>query len=84
MVSVVGAESAIRPVSLQREGAPGPRHQVPVRSGNDAETVGGEALGDECSEGNGTNGVLSNDIQDKMELRVGTTLTFGRYNLILS
>ena len=31
---------------------------------------------EECSDGKGTKGMLSNDVKDKMEMRVGTTVTF--------
>ena len=76
MQHAFGAGSAIRSDSLQRAGALGLRHQLLVRFGNDVETLDDEALGDECSDGKGTNGILSNDIKDKMDMRVGTTMTF--------
>ena len=63
---VFGAESAIRPDSLQRAGALGLLHQLLVRFGNDVGTLDDEALRDECSDEKGTNGMLSNDMKDKM------------------
>ena len=70
-----GAESAIRPDSLQRAGALGLLHRLLVRFGTDVETQEDEALGDEWSEGKLTNGIQSNDIRDKMEMRMRTTMT---------
>ena len=76
MGCVFGADSALRPDSPQRGSALGLWHQLLVRFGNDVETLDDEALGNECSDGKRTNGMLSNDIKDKMEMRVGTTMTF--------
>ena len=41
-------------------------HQLLVQFGNVVETLGDEALGDEWSDGKRTNGMLSNDITDRM------------------
>ena len=82
-VRVFGAESAIRPDSLQRAGASGLWHQLLVRFGNDVETLDDEALGDECSVGKGTNLMLSNDIKDRMRMRVVMTTIFTQTHLDL-
>ena len=79
-----GAESAIQTDALQRAGSSGLlHHQRLVRFGNDVETLDDEALGDEWSDGKGTNLTLSNDIKDRMRLRVGTTMTFTQTQLDL-
>ena len=74
--AVFGAESAIRPDSLPRAGAHGLLHRLLVRCGTDVETLDDEALGDEWSEGKLTNGIRSNHIRDRMEMRMRTTMTF--------
>ena len=78
---MLGAESTIRPDSLQRVGASGLLHQLLVRFGNDVETLDDEALGDESTDGKRTK--LGNDIEDRMRMRVGTTMTFTRTQLDL-
>ena len=65
----------MRPDSLQRAGASGLLHQLLVRFGTDVETLDEEALGDEWSDGKGTNLTLSDDIKDtRRECACGMTM----------
>ena len=50
----------VGPDSLLRAGALGLWHHLLVRFGNVVETLDDEALGDELSDGKGTDGMLSN------------------------
>ena len=80
---VFGAESAIRPHSLQRAGASGLLHQLLVRLENDGETWMTRHWVTSERDGEGTNLTLSNDIKDRTRLRVGTTTTFTQTQLDL-